>query len=389
MLEELCRALSAWDLMPVSAGTLMELKVWVEGVQRVVCGVTEDTSCQQVVIALAQAIGQTGRYVLIQSFQGSERQLMPTECPVQLLTACGQSARDIQFILRRTGHTAPENPSPGLAHARPKKSLTFSGGAPEPSQREKWKSRGAKAGPPTKEDLVQLIQRQQRQLRELADRHSAFVPETASRRLPREQEEEAARGAEEDEEEGYWERELQAERWRERELLSRLEELKGKMKEVAENLLGTGHRAQLLGREITQEGERARAKQLAEQNSTRVAIGNVQAHIQSVDEENQQLQRSLLAMEQALEEAELRLQAKGLELEELNKELRQCNLQQFIQQTGSGGGHSRNEEGPHSPPTSVGELDFMTRPTSRHFLGNPRNLQNPVVSSLNPEGVFV
>lgn len=36
----------------------MELKVWVDGVQRVVCGVTEATTCQEVVIALAQAIGE-------------------------------------------------------------------------------------------------------------------------------------------------------------------------------------------------------------------------------------------------------------------------------------------------------------------------------------------
>lgn len=37
----------------------MELKVWVDGVQRVVCGVTEATTCQEVVIALAQAIGRS------------------------------------------------------------------------------------------------------------------------------------------------------------------------------------------------------------------------------------------------------------------------------------------------------------------------------------------
>lgn len=36
----------------------MELKVWVDGVQRIVCGVTEVTTCQEVVIALAQAIGE-------------------------------------------------------------------------------------------------------------------------------------------------------------------------------------------------------------------------------------------------------------------------------------------------------------------------------------------
>ncbi len=36
----------------------MELKVWVDGISRVVCGLSEQTSCQDVVIALAQAIGK-------------------------------------------------------------------------------------------------------------------------------------------------------------------------------------------------------------------------------------------------------------------------------------------------------------------------------------------
>ena len=47
----------------------MELKVWVDGVVRVVCGLSEETSCQDVVIALAQAIGQ---YLSPSSFLGSE-----------------------------------------------------------------------------------------------------------------------------------------------------------------------------------------------------------------------------------------------------------------------------------------------------------------------------
>lgn len=36
---------------------VMELKVWVDGVVRVVCGLTLDTSCKAVVIALAQSLG--------------------------------------------------------------------------------------------------------------------------------------------------------------------------------------------------------------------------------------------------------------------------------------------------------------------------------------------
>lgn len=42
----------------VTGWCTMELKVWVDGVQRIVCGVTEVTTCQEVVIALAQAIGK-------------------------------------------------------------------------------------------------------------------------------------------------------------------------------------------------------------------------------------------------------------------------------------------------------------------------------------------
>lgn len=40
------------------AWSKMELKVWVDGVVRVVCGLSQETSCQDVVIALAQAIGE-------------------------------------------------------------------------------------------------------------------------------------------------------------------------------------------------------------------------------------------------------------------------------------------------------------------------------------------
>ncbi|XP_016349235.1 ras association domain-containing protein 8-like [Sinocyclocheilus anshuiensis] len=60
----------------------MELKVWVDGVQRIVCGVTEVTTCQEVVIALAQAIGRTGRYTLIEKWRETERHLAPHENPV-------------------------------------------------------------------------------------------------------------------------------------------------------------------------------------------------------------------------------------------------------------------------------------------------------------------
>nr|XP_057932923.1 ras association domain-containing protein 8-like isoform X2 [Doryrhamphus excisus] len=120
----------------------MEIKVWVEGVVRVVCGISQTTSCQDVVISLAQAIGQTGRYVLVLKFRDTERPLGADECPLQHLNKLGQFAGEVQFILHRTGpslsagqdqttrviHPAllkPPKPE-SIKHRRPKKALTFS-----------------------------------------------------------------------------------------------------------------------------------------------------------------------------------------------------------------------------------------------------------------------
>nr|XP_020455337.1 ras association domain-containing protein 8 [Monopterus albus]XP_020455338.1 ras association domain-containing protein 8 [Monopterus albus] len=137
----------------------MELKVWVDGVQRIVCGVTEFTTCQEVVIALAQAIGRTGRYTLIEKWRDTERHLAPHENPVVSLNKWGQYASDVQLILQRTGPSVSEQPIsdgqarvprrgfyrqslPPLAKLHPsgtdhslkrrepkRKSLTFTGGA--------------------------------------------------------------------------------------------------------------------------------------------------------------------------------------------------------------------------------------------------------------------
>lgn len=43
----------------------MEVKVSVEGVPRVVCGLTEETTCQEVVVVLAQALGMYSMFVAL------------------------------------------------------------------------------------------------------------------------------------------------------------------------------------------------------------------------------------------------------------------------------------------------------------------------------------
>ncbi|XP_050680235.1 ras association domain-containing protein 8 [Leptidea sinapis] len=87
----------------------MELKVWVEGIQRIVCGVTETTTCQDVVFALAHATGKVGRFTLIERWRNNERLLAPQEYPLKILMKWGEYSNDIQFILRRSDSDNQKN----------------------------------------------------------------------------------------------------------------------------------------------------------------------------------------------------------------------------------------------------------------------------------------
>lgn len=90
----------------------MELKVWVEGIQRIVCGVTETTTCQDVVFALAHATGKVGRFTLIERWRNNERLLAPQEYPLKILMKWGEYSNDIQFILRRSDSGNGQTKSP-------------------------------------------------------------------------------------------------------------------------------------------------------------------------------------------------------------------------------------------------------------------------------------
>ena len=124
----------------------MELKVWVDGIKRVVCGVTDNTTCQDIVIALAHAMGRTGRFTLIEKWRDNERPLSPDECPLHVLQKWGEFANEVSLFLYESGSkrhkkheqgkevpkpqdrfthnfTPPDKPS----EANVKRSLTFSG----------------------------------------------------------------------------------------------------------------------------------------------------------------------------------------------------------------------------------------------------------------------
>lgn len=80
----------------------MELKVRVDGISRIVCGVTETTTCQDVVIALAHAMGRTGTFTLIEKWRENERPLNKAEFPVRVLQKWGEYANEVQLLLQQS-----------------------------------------------------------------------------------------------------------------------------------------------------------------------------------------------------------------------------------------------------------------------------------------------
>ncbi|XP_057680814.1 ras association domain-containing protein 8 isoform X2 [Corythoichthys intestinalis] len=77
----------------------MEIKVSVDNLPRLVCGVTEETTCQEVVTVLAQALGQPGRYMLRETFKDFERCMAPNEHPLEILRKYGEHAKEVQLAL--------------------------------------------------------------------------------------------------------------------------------------------------------------------------------------------------------------------------------------------------------------------------------------------------
>ncbi|CAN0394287.1 unnamed protein product [Lampetra planeri] len=214
----------------------MELKVWVDGLQRVVCGVSATTTCQEVVIVLAQAIGRAGRYALVERWKGSERALAPDERPLAALARWGQYAGDVTLALRRTGGPSPAQrptsdgaghvpaarrppqeraffcrqslpprakfrpspPSPPLSSTwergrrGKRKSLTFTGGAPRLGEKESEESEVEEDEGGEGEKLLRLTRLQQRTVAALEARIEAVSSDVRhwERKLASELEEE-------------------------------------------------------------------------------------------------------------------------------------------------------------------------------------------------------
>ncbi|KAM9402097.1 ras association domain-containing protein 8-like isoform 1-T4 [Salvelinus alpinus] len=421
----------------------MELKVWVDGVQRIVCGVTELTTCQEVVIALAQAIGRTGRYTLIERWRETERHLAPHENPVVSLNMWGQYASDVQLVLQRTGPSLSERPNsncssrvperglyrqslPPLAklHAsandrllkrrEPKrKSLTFTAGAKglrdifgkgrdaeaKQQQRALNQGRGVVSVPlsPARE-LVRLVQLQKDKLQLLESRLQGCESGDVGVCIEGQEgigvleeelvclEQQLRRNEVEMSEEEFWQNELQIEQESERQLREQLQELIGRMREC-EARLGE-YLTRIQGMEAGLEQETEQSRQVDEEEA-RAQLGKVRAELEQQVQHRVQLESSCRAVDRSLGQSSKKLQEKEQELEQLTRELRQVNLQQFIHQTGTKVTVLPAQPNDQENNTDLQSGSLKRLGSSRLLPSDLRALQSPVSSGLNPEGIYV
>ncbi|XP_019749685.1 ras association domain-containing protein 8 isoform X2 [Hippocampus comes] len=342
----------------------MELKVWVDGVVRVVCGLSEETSCQDVVIALAQAIGQTGRYVLIQRLRDTERQLLATERPLESLAKLGQHGSEVQFFLRRTGPSSSDGPGSKqdklgplplpkytepdlLKRSQPKKSLTFNLGPstppkPKQFQRSPRDSPDQRASPsssptpasshapspspptgPSKEEVFRAVLQQQERLRaieaqlETLEResdawehhHPSLSPSPISDARFQEEldtlEQTMRMNQAELAHEQYWEEEFQAETERERGMRRKLGDLHAKLDDCGRRLHEFSVRSAQLEQEIQQESQMEAKNKRPDES-----LDAVRAELRSQENHGTELEEHLSETDKALGKTESLLQVR-------------------------------------------------------------------------------
>ncbi|KAM8888507.1 ras association domain-containing protein 8-like isoform 1-T2 [Synchiropus picturatus] len=344
----------------------MELKVLVEGVARVVCGITSETPCQDIVIALAQAIGRTGRYVLIMKLRGTEKLLLADECPLRHLTQLGQLAAEVKFVLRRKGPSLSDKPEMSdqrllrlpkpfqqEALSEPQRALSFTHG---PSSSEPWlkpnHAWSLRASPEphrvtNKEEVFRQILQQRRKLKNLESEIQVLELETRewermcaaclpSQTPTQEDPAELERLQQLNQAELLlvedWELLLHSELERETDLHLSLQQIQRSIDDHGIQIHREQERAAHLEQDVQLIVDRERS-QLDDRESID-ALQTLKKQLQHRVLLGQDLDSELSGADRALKLADQQIQEKWELIEDLNKELRQCNLQQFIMQTG-------------------------------------------------------
>ncbi|TRY81713.1 hypothetical protein DNTS_026020 [Danionella cerebrum] len=200
------------------------------------------------------------------------------------------------------------------------------------------------------------------------------------------------------EEEEFWASELQIELESERQLQERVDELSSRIQVCDADL---EQRTMVLkgvesGIEAQKKHKETKESQLANEGEVKVRLKRVKAELRAQAQHSSQLENSSRAVERSLNESCKRLQENQYELEQLTKELRQVNLQQFIQQTGTKVTVLPVEPSDEESSNMTEKKDFaaLTGSLKRTSFSHPvvasiRGLHHPISKGLNPEGIYV
>ncbi|KAI3377722.1 hypothetical protein L3Q82_008449, partial [Scortum barcoo] len=335
-------------------------------------------------------VRQVGTFFILK-LRGTERQLVADDRPLQHLAQLGQEAAEVQFILQRTGPSLsdgpntptgerrlplhrpsePENPK----HKDPHKALTFSMGpstlprrtksnrAWSPSPRSSPEPRASPisflnplssrretpSSSSSREEVFRHILQQQRRLQDLEIQLEALERETevwerqtSSFTAPSlspvsaEELDELERRLRQNEAElmhrDHWEEQLQAEMDRERDMHRRLQQVHLSVDDHSYRVKELQARSALLQQDIQLTAQRRRSRPGDRQPEE--ALRLLKQELQHRLRQGEELDATLSKTQRKLQAAEERLKDRWKMMEELNKELRQWKLQQFIQQTG-------------------------------------------------------
>lgn len=249
----------------------MELRVWLEGgPQRVVCGVTEATTCQDVVYALAQATAQTGRFALVERCRRSERPLAPSDRPLRLLARRAGASADVHFLLRRCGPPPPLPPASRLptdpAGPGPLPAATWC--LPQPPPQEGDGGQRPRRPPPYEEAVTRLAEGQERaQLTALVGRQKERLRALAHE-LARTDAAPTERPLEE---------QLQRLRQEERGLRAELSRVRSQLATCEGRLLHCRQQLAQLGQQVSEEEGLSERRRLVAQLSAELRAANLEA----------------------------------------------------------------------------------------------------------------
>ncbi|KAJ0057780.1 hypothetical protein NL108_018353, partial [Boleophthalmus pectinirostris] len=185
------------------------------------------------------------------------------------------------------------------------------------------------------------------------------------------------------EEEFLWEHELQLEQETEERLRLQLTELQSRVRDCEGKLNEYLTHIQSLETSLEQERQQHEAElnQKVNEEEAQVQVEKLRSELEVQSQASSRLESSCRALESSLCLSTKRIQEKEQELEQLTKELRQVNLQQFIQQTGTK---------VTVLPAQNEECGSLKRPGSSRLLPTDlRTLQSPISSGFNPEGIYV